>query len=257
MNGNGSGIVPTVDLATNNYPYPMMGGYGYGNGFFGGDGIWALILIAILFGNGGWGFSNNNNGLNNLVTTEDMNSNFLQRDVNGGFQNTNNLISNGFADAAQNLCNVRSDVLTGNMALNSSILENRYLSQLSECNTQRDILQQTNEINTNLLTQALQNQAHVDSCCCDIKELIRQDGAETRALITQNTIDSLREKLNNAETVISNQQISENIINSVRPYPVPAYLTGSPYMGYGFGFNNGFWGNGFNYGNGFFGNTIV
>ena len=35
MNGN-SGIVPTVDLATNNsgfaYPYPVMSGFG-GNGF--------------------------------------------------------------------------------------------------------------------------------------------------------------------------------------------------------------------------------
>ena len=64
MNGN-SGIVPTVDLATNNnngYAYPvmpMMGGYGYGNGFggFGGDAIWIILLIALF---GGWG--NNGNG---------------------------------------------------------------------------------------------------------------------------------------------------------------------------------------------------
>ena len=47
MNG-GSGITPTVELATTNgaYPYPvMMGGSGYGSGgFLGGDGIWALLL---------------------------------------------------------------------------------------------------------------------------------------------------------------------------------------------------------------------
>ena len=56
MNGS-QGIVPTVDLATNNtYPYPVMyGNSGFGNGFFGGDGIWAIVLIALLFGNGGWG----------------------------------------------------------------------------------------------------------------------------------------------------------------------------------------------------------
>ena len=61
MNGS-NGIQPTVELATTNgsYPYPvypMM--YGNGNsGFFGGEGIWAIIILALLFGNGGWG----NNG---------------------------------------------------------------------------------------------------------------------------------------------------------------------------------------------------
>ena len=60
MNGNSTGIVPTIDLATNNgaYPYPvypMMGAYG-NNGFGGfGDGWFVLILLALLFGNGGWG----------------------------------------------------------------------------------------------------------------------------------------------------------------------------------------------------------
>jgi hypothetical protein len=58
MNGN-SGITPTVELATTNgaYPYPVMygnGGYG-NNGFLGGEGIWAILLFAMIFGNGGWG----------------------------------------------------------------------------------------------------------------------------------------------------------------------------------------------------------
>ena len=50
MNGN-SGIVPTVDLATNNnngfaYPVmPMMGGYGYGNGGYGSDADGEYFLI--------------------------------------------------------------------------------------------------------------------------------------------------------------------------------------------------------------------
>ena len=252
MTGNTSGIVPTVDLATNNaypYAYPMMGGYGNGFGF-GGDGIWIIVILALLFGNGAWG----NNG-NNLATTDFVSSQFTQRDisdlstqVSNGFQNQSNLISSGFADAAQNLCNVRSDVLTGNMALSNCILENKYANQLAECQTQRDILTQTNELNNNLLTQALQNQAHVDSCCCDIKSLIREDGELTRNLITQNTIQDLRDRLQSAETVISNQ----SVVNQVRPYPVPAYLTGSPYVGYPYGFG---FGTGFN--NGFFGNTLV
>ena len=62
MNGSNS-IQPTVELATTNgnngfgYPYPVMPFYGAnGNdGFFGDSGIWAIILLALLFGNGGWG----------------------------------------------------------------------------------------------------------------------------------------------------------------------------------------------------------
>ena len=64
MNGS-QGIVPTIDLATNNngYPYPvypMMGGFGNsGFGGFGGDGaIWIILIIALL---GGF---NNGNDLN-------------------------------------------------------------------------------------------------------------------------------------------------------------------------------------------------
>ena len=62
MNGssNGSGIVPTVDLATNNNAYPvypmMMGGYGNGGFGYGGDWIWIILLFALF----GWG--NNGNG---------------------------------------------------------------------------------------------------------------------------------------------------------------------------------------------------
>lgn len=41
MNGS-NGIVPTVDLATNGAYY----GGGFGNAF-GGDGIWALVLLAL------------------------------------------------------------------------------------------------------------------------------------------------------------------------------------------------------------------
>jgi len=212
---NSNGIMPTVDLATNN---------GYNNGFFGGEGIWAIVLIALLFGGnngfGGWGG-------NNVATTDFVSSEFTQRDIS----QLGTEVANGFTNTATNICNLRSEVL-----------ENRYAAQLGACNTQRDILTQTNELNTNLLTQALQNQAHVDACCCDIKSLIREDGEQTRALITQNTIQDLRDRLQTAENVISNQ----NVVNQVRPYPIPAYPVSSPYGVYG-----NF------YGNGFYGNTIV
>lgn len=258
MNGS-NGIVPTVDLATNNtYPYPVMGGYGYGNnGFFGGDGIWALVLLALLFGNGGWG---NNGfggfggfGLNNIATTDYISSEFTQRDINGGFQNTNNLISSGFSDAATNLCNVRSDILTGNMALQNSILS-------SSCSTQRDILSQTNELNTNLLTTQLNAQAHLDKCCCDLRAQGIENTQKILDAINTQSINALNQKIDDLnrenvslKDVISDRAQTETILSRLQPTPIPAYLTASPYIGFnsGYGWNGGF------YGNGFYGNTII
>lgn len=291
MNGNGSGIVPTVDLATNNnngygYPYPVMpfyAGNGYGNnGFFGGEGIWAIVLLALLFNNGwggfggfggfGGGFGMTDGGLlgyaiGNNATKGDVSDGLANVQNSSKLDNISTQISNGFSNTAQDICNVRSDILTGNMGLSNAILDSKYANQIAECQTQRDILTQTNELNnnilaqtnelnTNLLTQALQNQAHVDQCCCDIKELIRADGDETRALITQNTIQDLRDRLTAAQDVISDQRTESNIINSLSPRPIPSYIVSSPYQSI-FPYNYGFgWGNGFNYGNGFFGNTI-
>lgn len=252
MNGT---IQPTVELATNNgngYPYPVMPAYA-NNGLFGGadNGIWGIILLALLFGNGNFGWGGNNSW-NNVATTDYVSSEFTQRDINSGFQNTNNMISNGFSDISTNLCNLRSDVLTGNMGLSNAILDSKYANQLAESQTQRDILLQTTQLENQAGMNALQNQAKLDACCCELKSLIREDGEATRSLITQNTINELREKLNEAQTEISNRNIESSIINNVRPYPVPSYLVSSPYQS----IYNPYSFNGF-YGNGFYGNTIV
>lgn len=225
---NGSGIVPTMPI-------------GGGNGFFGGDGIWALVLLALLFGGNGWGNGFGGNGWNNVATTDFVSSEFTQRDVTNGTQSILGALSNGFSDAATNLCNVRSDLLTGNMGIQNSILG-------SSNSIQRDILTQTNELNTNLLTTALNNQAKMDTCCCDLKAQSIENTQKILDAMSQNTIDDLRSQVNDLKNTITANGIGTSIVNQVRPYPIPAYPVSSPYVGL---YNGGF------YGNGFFGNTIV
>ncbi len=240
MNGS-NGIVPTVDLATNNgYGYPVMPyGNGFGSGFgFGGDGIWAIVLIALLFGNNGWG-GFGGNGFNNIATTDYISSEFTQRDVNNGTQSILTSLASGFSDNATNVCNLRSEVL-----------ENRYANQLAEATTQRDILMQTNELNTNLLTTQLNAQAQMDKCCCDLKAQGIENTQKILDAMNQNTIDSLRSEVNDLKNTITANGIGTSIVNQVRPYPIPAYPVTSPYTGF-YGYNGGF------YGNGFYGNTIV
>lgn len=250
---NGNSIQPTVELATTNgngYPvYPFMNGYG-NNGFFGSDGIWAIVLLALLFNNGGFG-GFGNNGWNNVATTDYISSEFTQRDVNNGTQSILTALSNGFSDSATNLCNVRSDILTGNMGLQNSILDSKYSDLINAKDTQRDILMQTTQLENQASINALNNMSKMDTCCCELKAQGLENTQRILDALSQNTIADLREKLNEAQTEISNRNIESSIINSVRPFPVPAYITASPYQSLYTGWNGGF------YGNGFYGNTIV
>lgn len=191
MDMNNTGIVPTM---------PIGGG-------FGSDGIWIVILLALMFGGNGFGFGN---GAANVATTEYVANEFTQRDINSGFQNTNNILTNGF------------------QSLNTGILENRYAAELSASNTQRDILQQTNELNTNLLTSNLQAQAKLDECCCNLRAQGIENTQKILDALSQNTIDSLRSEVNDLKNTITSNTVSNNVINTVSPRPIPAYIVNNP-----------------------------
>ena len=67
------------------------------------------------------------------------------------------------------------------------------------------------------------------------------EGEATRALITENTIQELRDRLAIANSAIASQAIANGVIDAVRPYPVPAYPVSSPYgtTSYPYGYNYG------------------
>lgn len=82
------------------------------DGFFGGDGIWAILLFALIFGNGnggGFGFGGGGNS--------GINSGFAWQNIDGGIraiQNgicdstfaLNNTITNGFHGVDRGLCDI-------------------------------------------------------------------------------------------------------------------------------------------------------
>lgn len=169
MNGN-SGIVPTVDLATNNnaYPvYPVMNS-GYNNGFLGGDGIWALLLFALLFGNGGWGNNGGffgGNGFDNGYAWLSNGQKEIMTNTNNGFDtlhlsNQVEGVRDGVNALSNQLCNSTSDITS---AINNGF----YSAEIGANNRQIANMQQAfnSEINTlngfNNINNALQN------CCCE------------------------------------------------------------------------------------------
>lgn len=86
----------------------------YGNGMYGGEWFWIIIILFAFWGNNGWG----NNG-NNCATTDFVASEFTQRDI----FSTNQNVSTTGAGINERLCDTKYD-------LGTSILENRYTNQL-------------------------------------------------------------------------------------------------------------------------------
>ena len=111
------------------------GGNGWGNsGFFGGDGIWAILLFAMIFGNGGWGFGGcfgGNGGAGNMLYDINANTNrgFDQAAIVGGLNGLQNTVANGFANAEVSRCNAQTNILQGMnglaMSLQNCCCENR------------------------------------------------------------------------------------------------------------------------------------
>lgn len=205
----------------------MMEGSGYSlsdikavtdnDGFGAGMGGWFWILILFLFR--GWGYGNG--GESPLVSEE-----FIKRDI----FNTNQNIST-------TACQTQRDVLESRYT-NQLGLQNLQ-AQMAECccNNSREILE--SRYTTQLGFQNMQ--AQMAQCCCDILQAVREDGAETRALIQANTIQDLRDRLNNsqretdlANSVIQNNAQTQTLLAQINKVPQPAYVVGSPYVSYGY-----------------------
>lgn len=175
---------------------------GWGNGGW----VWIILLAFLFRGNWGGGCG----GESPLVSEE-----FIKRDI----FNTNQNVSN-------TACQTQRDVL-----------ENRYTNQLCCCETQKEVLQ--SRYDSALQAQTIQ--AQLANCCCDLKTAIHAEGEATRGLIQANTIQDLRDRLeqsqreNLANTLVSSNQVqTQNLIGTLRPFPQPAYLTCSPYTSYGY-----------------------
>lgn len=178
-------------------------GYGFG------DGAWFWIII-ILFAFWGNGFGNRNNGLETDIDTR-----FLERDVFATNQNVSN-----------SACQTQRDVLETKYNLGTQVLENKFNCSQNACNTQKEILQ--NRYDNALQTQTLS--AQMAECCCNLRAEGLANTQKVIDLIQQDKIDQLRDQVYTTNLALSNANLANQIINSVRPFPTPSYPVSSPYM---------------------------
>jgi hypothetical protein len=207
-----------ADIAAVTRPNFGMGcGYGgFGMGGFGGDWL-ALIVLFALFG-GGWG---GNGGFGGGAGWQ---QGFNTQNILSKLDGITNGLSDGFyamnTNALQGQNQLARDLCTGFAAVNAAISENRFAAQECCCQTQRAIdgVNYNNAKNT-----------------CDIVNAIHAEGEATRGLITQNTMQALRDKLADKDRDIQTRdfqlsQLAQNayLVNTLNPAPIPAYAVANP-----------------------------
>ena len=201
MNGN-QGIVPTIDLATNNsaYPYPVMFGNngGFGSGY-GADWIWVIVLLALF---GGWGNNGNNGGF------------FGGRGFDDGYA----WLSNGQKEIMANTNNGFDTLHLSNQLEGNRDAINNLSTQL--CGSTADIVQSINngfynsEISASNRQMANMNQAFALSnqlaqCCCEnrlgianLNSTIISENCADRQLINEVSRDIITNQTANTQRIL-------------------------------------------------------
>lgn len=188
-------------------------GFGGGGGWF-----WIVVLFLFMFGFGGNGMWGNNGAMQGALTRSDLCEGFNFQNIENGIRGIQNGLCDGFYA-------MNTSVLQLGNTLGTQILENRFAAKECCCETNRNIdaVRAENYRNT-----------------CDITTAIHAEGEQTRALINQNTMQELRDRLcektqevQSRDFQLSQLSQTQTLVNQLRPCPIPAYLSCSPYQAYG------------------------
>lgn len=181
---------------------------GRGDGMFGGDGSWIvlIILFALLGGNGFGGFGGNRDG-GGALTRADLCDGFNFNNVENGIRGIQNGLCDGFY--AQNTTMLQGFNTIGNGLCN---IGNQISSCCCETNRNIDNLRYDSAKNT-----------------CDIIQAGHNDTDRVIAYLTADKIESLRTELQSAQLQLSNAAQTQTIVDQLRPCPMPAYITCNPW----------------------------
>ena len=181
-----------------------------------GSWFWIVVLFLFMFGSGNGLFNNGGGALTRAEMTDGFNNQSVLRKLDG--------ITQGLCDGFYAM---NTGMLNGFNTVGSQIAENRFAAQQCCCETNRNIDSVRYEASKNT---------------CEITSAIHAEGEATRALINANTMQALRDKLEDkdrelmtANFQLSQQAQSANLIAELRPCAKPAYITCSPYQARNFG----------------------
>lgn len=227
------------------------------------DGMWDngawWIVILLIFGWGGFG-NFGGNGMNGGVGSE-VQRGFDTQAIIGkldginsglcdGFYAQNTAIMNGFHGVDNAICNLGYQTQQGFNTTNIALMQgqNALQSQLANCCC--DTREAIQGVNYNMATNtcALQNTMNNNT-----RDIIDSQNAGTRAILDylcQDKIATLQAENNDLRRAASQDRQNallttqmaaqtQQIINTVKPAPIPAYQVPNPNVYYGCGCNTG------------------
>lgn len=151
-----------------------------------------------------------------------------------------NAITSGDANLASKLAECCCTTQRSIDSVNLNITKMGYENQLANCN-QTNVLQNAITGGFNSLMQDNASKFNIIGAKIDAQtQIINDKFCQLEMREMQNKIDSLREDKAALQLSASQQAQTANIVNQIRPCPVPAYLTCNPFGcngGYGYGFN--------------------
>lgn len=183
-NGNSGFYMPVAPAYAN--------GGGFGNGGFGGD--WGWIILLLLFAGGGWGMGGFGGGMWGmdglypwLNNSQNVNDGFRDQMLNTSVSSIQNSITSGFGDVQTALCGGFAGVNASINGAQSAIAQQMYSNEIADL--ERSFAAQT--ANTAGLTNL---SSQLANCCCenraatnDVKYTIATEACSTRAANSANT----------------------------------------------------------------------
>lgn len=229
----------------------LMNGRNNQDGFGGANGWWLWIIVLFwLWGGRGFGngFGNGNeccaNGLPAQLNN-DYGRELLMQAIQGNrsaIEQIANALNCTTTQLQSAICNVQGaiDKVAGQVGMTSQAVINAVQQQGYE--NRLETLNQTNTLQ-NTINQGLTNNReqatsrfNILSAKIDAQTtLINDKFCQLEMREMQNTINQLRDERSAYQASALTQQQTQNLINQLRPTPVPAYPSCSPYQTYGWG----------------------
>ena len=204
---------------------PLYGGGGnggFGGGFLGGDGIWALLIFAMIFGGWGGGFGGFGGfcGVGGLAAdgamlypwmnqAEITTNGFRDQMINTSIQGIQNSVTSGFGDVQlgiagvnQNICQTGNNVVSSVTGAQNALASQMYANQISDL--ERSFAAQT--ANTQGLNavqaQLAQNGYNSATSAADLKYTVATENCADRTQAMQNTRDIIDSQTRGTQAIL-------------------------------------------------------
>lgn len=228
-----------------------------GNGGFGGDWAWILLLLVLFggWGNGG-GFGggelypwlNNSQNINGGFRDQMLNTgiNGIQNSITGGFGGVQNSLCSGFAGVNASIVGAQNGITQQMYSNQISDLERSFAAQTASSQGMTGLQSGLSDLRYTVATEACADRSAVNDA---LRDVIAANTASTQRILDtmcQDKIDAKNEKIaelqtqlqmaqlaatQNAQTaaIIANNEAQTSTLEQyLAPVPRPAYVVSNP-----------------------------